>query len=138
MDARDAGIVKVGTPLRDAAVDPKPGDFLPPTNAGEADPHGPLVAAPGIHAVPPAPIVPGAVNDGGHKGQEARETEAAEAVLVEGKDVGDVFAPETETSHPAGNAGKAEWVEFAVAQGMARDEAESLNRNELRGRFGDA
>lgn len=44
---------RVGTPLRDAAVDPAPGDFLPPVNAGlegeEGNPHGPNVYAPGIH-----------------------------------------------------------------------------------------
>ena len=51
----------VGSPLRDAAVDPKPWDFLPPTNAGEADPHGPLVVAPGIHGVGPKPIRGGEV-----------------------------------------------------------------------------
>lgn len=35
--------IKGGTPLHDAAVDPRPGDFLPPINAGLEDPHGPLV-----------------------------------------------------------------------------------------------
>ncbi|RBY94086.1 hypothetical protein DQ244_01620 [Blastococcus sp. TBT05-19] len=38
-------VEQVGAPLRDAAVDPQPGDFLPPTNAGAADPHGPAVLA---------------------------------------------------------------------------------------------
>lgn len=32
--------VRLGTPLRDAAVDPLPGDHEVPTNAGTADPHG--------------------------------------------------------------------------------------------------
>lgn len=42
-------------PLRDAAVDPRPEDYRPPTNAGEANPHGPLVVAPGItDGTPPA------------------------------------------------------------------------------------
>lgn len=40
---------RFGAPLRDAAVDPQPGDLLPPTNAGVAgpvgDPHGPHVVA---------------------------------------------------------------------------------------------
>jgi hypothetical protein len=31
--------------IRDAAVDPRPEDFLPPTNAGQANPHGPEVVA---------------------------------------------------------------------------------------------
>jgi hypothetical protein len=38
----------VGAPARDAAVDPRPGDFRPPVNAGEANPHGPEVYAPGL------------------------------------------------------------------------------------------
>lgn len=56
----------VGTPLRDAAVDPEPGDFLPPVNAGlegeEGNPHGPNVYAPGIHGEQGIrPVRPGAV-----------------------------------------------------------------------------
>lgn len=53
----------IGTPLRDAAVDPRPEDYLAPTNAGEpgplGDPHGPHVVAPeipgSIHHRPAAP-----------------------------------------------------------------------------------
>lgn len=40
------GVIRIGTPLRDAAVDPRPGDASVPTNAGLADPHSPLVVAP--------------------------------------------------------------------------------------------
>jgi hypothetical protein len=36
---------QVGTPLRDASVDPHEDDYLPPTNAGAADPHGPDVVS---------------------------------------------------------------------------------------------
>lgn len=43
--------VAASAPLRDAAVDPRPGD-VPPTNAGRANPHGPLVVAPG-HPIEP-------------------------------------------------------------------------------------
>ncbi len=32
-----------GTPTRDGAVDPRAHDFMGPTNAGKANPHGPLV-----------------------------------------------------------------------------------------------
>jgi hypothetical protein len=86
MDARDAAEpIMVGSPLRDAAVDPKPWDFLPPTNAGEADPHGPLVVAPGIHGVGPKPIRAGEVFVDNPKKQEKAETALAETVLVEGK-----------------------------------------------------
>lgn len=46
--------MKIGTPLRDAAVDPRPGDFLPPTNAGVpgplGNPHSRHVVAPEIEA----------------------------------------------------------------------------------------
>ena len=45
---------RVGTPLRDAAVDPRPTDFLAPSNAGAVgelgNPHGPHVISPGLHA----------------------------------------------------------------------------------------
>lgn len=76
-DPREVSNLRSGTPLRDAAVDPKPGDFLPPTNAGEANPHGPLVVAPQIHAAEqgPKPIVAGAV-PADPADQEAKETAA--------------------------------------------------------------
>lgn len=47
-DPREVTTTVVGAPVRDAAVDPKPGDFRPPVNAGEANPHGPEVYAPGL------------------------------------------------------------------------------------------
>lgn len=54
-DPRVVGEVFDGTTLRDAAVDPRPTDFLPPTNAGLAgeagNPHGPNVVSPEIHGV---------------------------------------------------------------------------------------
>lgn len=77
-----SGTEAVGTRLRDAAVDPQSGDFLPPTKAGKANPHGPAVVSPGVHATPPAPIVPGPVSSE-VKEQEAAETAAAQAALVE-------------------------------------------------------
>lgn len=44
---------RVGTSLRDAAVDPRPSDFLAPSNAGAegelGNPHGPHVISPGLH-----------------------------------------------------------------------------------------
>lgn len=52
-DPRVYGEVQDGTRLRDAAVDPRPTDFLPPTNAGlegeAGNPHGPNVISPQIH-----------------------------------------------------------------------------------------
>lgn len=49
IDARDIQEVRIGAPLRDAAVDPRPGDYLAPVNAGKpgpaGDPHGPNVVS---------------------------------------------------------------------------------------------
>lgn len=60
--------IVVGTSLRDAAVSPVAGDFLPPINAGAAgelgNPHGPTVVSPGIHGVQGVrPILAGPVSD---------------------------------------------------------------------------
>jgi hypothetical protein len=49
-DPREVETVHAGAPMRDAAVDPRPSDHLPPTNAGEANPHGPAVVSPEIGA----------------------------------------------------------------------------------------
>lgn len=85
IDARDyATSTLVGSPLRDAAVDPDPGDFLPPTNAGKANPHGPRVVAPGIHAEGPAGIRTGEVFVDDVRRQERAESAVAESVLVDG------------------------------------------------------
>lgn len=83
-DARDyAEPIMLGTPLRDAAVNPQPQDFLPPVNAGLADPHGPLVVAPEIHASGPAGIRPGEVFVDEPARQERAETALAERVLIQ-------------------------------------------------------
>lgn len=109
LDPRNAATQVQGTELRDAAVDPREGDFLPPTNAGkegeEGNPHGPNVVAPGIHAVSgPGPIVPGPVGvfeeqeDGSQlvvsntEEQQRRETTAAEQVFIEQRPVPEVTA----------------------------------------------
>jgi hypothetical protein len=83
-------VQRVGTDLRDAAVDPRDTDFLAPTNAGQANPHGGEVVAPGIHAVGPGPIVPGTVGSPDY--QAAKEADTAEAVLVDGESVPKVTA----------------------------------------------
>lgn len=86
IDARDyAESTPFGSELRDAAVDPRPDDFLPPTNAGKANPHGPKVVAPGIHGVGPAPIRPGETFVDDPAKQEAAETQLAEQTLVDGE-----------------------------------------------------
>lgn len=84
IDARDyAQPVPFGSPLRDAAVNPRKSDYLPPTNAGEADPHGPEVVSPQIHGEGPKGIKGGPVHVHEVRKQEAEETALAEEVLVD-------------------------------------------------------
>ncbi|WP_345535822.1 hypothetical protein [Phytohabitans rumicis] len=45
-ELRALGSFRLGAPTRDAAVDPRPGDYGVPVNAGKANPHGPHVIAP--------------------------------------------------------------------------------------------
>ncbi|MFJ2259478.1 hypothetical protein ACIOKD_14250 [Streptomyces sp. NPDC087844] len=52
--------VHVGAPARDAAVDPRAGDFRPPVNAGDANPHGPEVYAQGLPGGGHQPLAPAA------------------------------------------------------------------------------
>ena len=153
-------------PSRDAAVEreaagPLSDAFLPPTNVGPGnDPHGPMVVSPGLHAVPPAPIVPGPVQSD-PAAQEEAETTVAQAVLVEGQLVPDAVAtaeapagplalsdassagegPDAavrvdDGEAPARSAPKAEWVDFAVSQGLGRDAADSATKAELMERYG--
>ena len=84
----------VGTRLRDAAVDPKPQDFLAPVNAGEANPHGPEVVSPEIHASGPAGIRPGQVFVEDVDKQEAREKAYAEARLIDQTPAGEAVKAE--------------------------------------------
>lgn len=99
-DPRDYAEPIETSQVRDAAVDPREGDYLPPINAGQANPHGPLVVAPGIHGAPGKPIHPGpvgradVVNDDGEKvvvkdtdRQAEQETALAQDVLVDQRDV---------------------------------------------------
>lgn len=123
VDARDAGTRLVGTPLRDAAVDPKPSDYLPPTNAGKADPHGPDVVSPEIHGAGLAEVVPGPV-DPDPDDQEADET----AATVEAADV--------VLEQPARNGTKAAWLAYAVSQGADEDQIHDLTRDELAEQYG--
>lgn len=154
VDAREATSVMIGTPLRDAAVDPKPEDFLPPTNAGEADPHGPAVVAPEIHGAGTKGIKPGDAHVDDVEAQQTEETALATSVLVEGKphptmpadadeaemgplDMSDPGSVEAgvegaeENQPPARSAAKAAWVDWAVSQGADREEAEALSRADL-------
>lgn len=131
--------VQLGTPLRDAAVDPQPHDFLPPTNAGEADPHGPLVVSPQIHGSETGPIRPGEVFVDDIPRQQAAETALAQAVFVEHQDVGEATMtarsdpsarnaepPSDDPGVPGPKARKADWIAYAETRGIPRDEAEDL------------
>lgn len=82
VDSRDITETQIGTKARDAAVDPQPEDFLPPVNAGKADPHSAKVVAPQIHAAKEQPIRAGVVSDD-LKAQEAAESEHAADNLAE-------------------------------------------------------
>lgn len=89
VDSRDLPGIVAQPPSNDAAVvtdagGPDSDAFLPPANAGEADPHGPEVVSPGLHAVGPNPLVPGEVSPDAAK-QEKKETAAAVEALVRGE-----------------------------------------------------
>lgn len=139
-DPRGLSDGTVGTRLRDAAVDPELGDFLAPVNAGEANPHGPLVVAPEVHASGPAGIRPGVVHVEDPVKQDARERAFAEARLVEGA-TAEANAAEVEVEAPVSEVpsrsdNKAAWVEYAVAQGTDQDEAKAMTKAALVDRFG--
>jgi hypothetical protein len=84
VDPRDVTEQPFGSRLRDAAVDPAPEDFLAPTNAGKANPHGPKVVAPQVHADGPAGIKPGDVHVDDVAEQEKDEKALATEALIEG------------------------------------------------------
>lgn len=128
VDARDyAEPTQVGTKLRDAAVDPHPDDFLAPTNAGQADPHGPDVVSPGVHATEGVrPVKPGDVHVDDTDKQDDAETEHAED-STDGTPIDDGPTP------PAGNASREEWAAYVTAIGADPGEK---SRNELRDEHG--
>lgn len=143
-DSRVATIPQqIGTPLRDAAVEPKPSDFLPPVNAGRDDPHGPNVVAPEIHHDGPKGIKPGDVFVHDLAQQERRESSLARAVLIEGQNATEAALEHYDEPTAAGgidglpkrNATKAAWVDYAAAHGVDRLEADDLSRDALAERF---
>ena len=167
-DPREVTTQVVGTELRDAAVDPQLGDFLAPINAGVDNPHGSTVVSPEIHASGPAGIRPGEVFVEDIAKQETRETEFAEARLVDQATAGEavavevpdltergdldlsdpgsaeagrkaaekVAAAQAAASAPAKADAKAAWVDYAVARGADRDEAEAQTKAELVDTYG--
>jgi hypothetical protein len=124
-DPRDVTEEQLGTKLRDAAVDPEEGDFLAPSNAGKANPHGPDVVSPEIHASQGVrPVKGGEAHVGEPAKQDAAETEHA------GQESFTVGAP-------AGNASKETWHAYALTQGYAEEGLEGRTRDELRDLFND-
>lgn len=126
-DPRELTTERVGTELRDAAVDPRPEDFLAPTNAGaegdEGNPHGPNVVSPELHGSQGVrPVKAGPVEEA--PAQEAAEIAHAEA----SRDNGDL----TGLERPAGNASRDEWAEYATAQGK---DVDGLGRDQIRDLF---
>lgn len=150
--------VVAGTPLRDAAVDPKPEDFLPPTNAGKANPHGPTVVAPEIHHEGPKGIRPGSVAVDDAARQEREEKALAAAILIDNEahpaqpadaeslaevdrgpkglsDPGSASAADP-GEMPAKSASQKAWAAYAVSQGMDPGEADGATRASLIERYG--
>lgn len=122
-DPRVQGQEQVGTHLRDAAVDPSEEDFLAPTNAGQANPHGPDVVSPEIHASEGVrPVKPGDVHVDDTDAQDAEETAHAEQ---------DTF----EATAPAGNASRTDWEAYALTQGRSNEELAGLSRDQIRDLF---
>lgn len=158
-DPRKVTHETVGTPLRDAAVDPRDSDYLAPINAGEGNPHGPAVVAPEIHASGPKGIRPGVVGVDNLGKQETREKEFAAARLVDRKPAGETVVAEVDADDreklgisdpgsaevgrreangdatPKQSDNKAAWVDYAVEQGADRDEAEASTKAELVERY---
>lgn len=130
--------------------------FLPPTNAGEADPHGPKVVSPEIHASGPKGIKPGDVHVGEPAEQQAEETDLTHRVLVEGQehpsqgpnpdrgplDASDPGSVEQgiegaeENGPPVKSASKAAWRDYAVSRGANPEEASASTRAELIEQYG--
>ncbi|MET8658156.1 hypothetical protein [Streptomyces griseus] len=113
-DPREVTTTVVGARVRDAAVDPRPEDFRPPVNAGEANPHGPEVYAPGLPGGGLQPTAPPLTPDEKPQTQET-------------------------TGRPPQSEPVAAWREYAVSVATSdeeRAEAEKLTKAELIKKYG--
>ncbi|MFE5514463.1 hypothetical protein ACFQ9J_28410 [Streptomyces sp. NPDC056529] len=117
-DPREVTTTVVGAPARDAAVDPRPGDFRAPVNAGEANPHGPEVYAPGLPGGGLQPTAPPAEPE--EEAQEKRDG--------------------SEAARPVQAASVAEWRAYALTQvdndPEAHAEVEKMTKAELIKKYG--
>jgi len=121
VDAGGTGVEVVGTALRDAAVDPRPADFLAPINAGQGNPHGPTVISPEIHTSGPKGIRPGVVHVDDNGKQEAREQEFAKRVLADQVDVGEANTAEVPDLDARGDLGLSDPGSALVGAEQATD-----------------
>ncbi|WP_432114021.1 hypothetical protein [Streptomyces sp. S1] len=117
-DPREVTTTVVGAPVRDAAVDPRPGDFRPPVGAGEGNPHGPEVYAPGLPGGGLQPPAPPAESEG-EDHEKHNDPEAARPVQA---------------------APVAEWRAYALAQvdndPVQHAEVEKMTKAELIKKYG--
>lgn len=118
-DPREVTTTVVGAPARDAAVDPRPEDFRPPVNAGQGNPHGPEVYAPGLPGGGLQPTAPPA---------------AAPREVPEGQDAG------PDATRPTQGAPVAEWRAYALTQvdndPAVHAEVEKMTKAELIKKYG--
>ncbi|MET8693629.1 hypothetical protein ABZV65_13920 [Streptomyces bauhiniae] len=113
-DPREVTTVQVGAPARDAAVDPRPEDFRPPVNAGEANPHGPEVYAPGLPGGGLQPTAPAAPTGAQTEGQSS-------------------------VGRPSQNEPVAVWREYATSVATSdeeRSEVDKMTKAELIKKYG--
>ncbi|MFJ6235043.1 hypothetical protein ACIQH0_13155 [Streptomyces griseus] len=122
-DPREVTTSVVGARVRDAAVDPRPDDFRAPVNAGEANPHGPDVYAPGLPGGGLQPTAP------------PMDPEDDGSAEVGTKEAG------PETPRPVQAAPVAEWRQWVLATQVDNDpevhaEVEKLTKAELIKKYG--
>ncbi len=114
------GPVHVGAPARDAAVDPSPSDFRPPVNAGDANPHGPEVYAPGLPGGGHQPLAPAGPSTPPEEGMEAKG--------------------EPDAKPPVQSAPVADWRAYALTQvdndPAVHAEVEKMTKAELVKKYG--
>jgi hypothetical protein len=126
-DPREYPDEVIGTRLRDAAVDPKPSDFLAPTNAGKDNPHGSTVVSPEIHASGPAGIRPGEVFVEDVVKQEKRESEFAAARLIENVTAAEATKVEVPDLDARGDLGLSDPGSAEAGKAAAKEEAETAS-----------
>jgi hypothetical protein len=66
---------------------------------------------------------------------EPLQYQADRGQLVRVNEDGSAYGEHVPRAKPAANASKAEWVGYAVEQGMSLDDAEALTRNDLAEHF---